>query len=127
MVSQRWYYVREWGSVLLILLILTFSCQRNDPFIGCWEVDKVNVEFNENLATPEMVRQYGEMEQSDVIEIGSDSLLTFVTQGDTLRGRLSLRGNQLFVEGSPFGIYKDNRIVVETPTPMGKVTVFFRK
>lgn len=74
-----------------------------------------------------MVRQYGEMEQSDVIEIGSDSLLTFVTQGDTLRGRLSLRGNQLFVEGSPFGIYKDNRIVVETPTPMGKVTVFFRK
>ena len=74
-------------GIAVLLLLLVASCHRDDPFIGRWKVEKVNVDFNEQIATPEMVRQYGELEKGNVIEISKDSVLTFVSDGDTVRGR----------------------------------------
>ena len=114
-------------SVALMLVLLA-SCHRNkDPFFGRWTVEKVNVEFKEDLATPEMVRQYGEMEKGNIIEIGKDSVMTFISVGDTLKGRCSLRGVQLLHEGNPFGRYDHGLIETETVTPLGKVKVVYRQ
>lgn len=94
--------------------------------IGRWTVEKVNVEFNEQIATPEMVRQYGEMEKGNVIEISKDSVLTFISEGDTLRGKCSLSGTQLFCDGKVFGRY-EKQLITESNTPLGKVIVYYRK
>ena len=116
------------GFALLVAMMLLSSCHRSsDPFIGCWTVEKVNVEFNEAIATPEMVRQYGEMEKGNVIEITKDSVMMFVSDGDTLRGPCSLQGTQLFFDGKPFGNLTDGTLTTETVTPLGKVKVYYQK
>ena len=115
--------------VTVIIVLLLSSCHRNnDPLIGRWTVEKVNVEFNEQIATPEMVRQYGELEKGNVIEITKDSVLTFVTEGDTLTGFCSLRGAQLYFDGKFFGKIENGILATEISTPLGKiVTKYHRK
>ena len=119
--------VRDAGFVVVLLALLLSSCHRDDPFIGHWTVDRVNVDFNEQIATPEMVRQYGELEKGNVIEITKDTVLTFIADGDTLKGHCSLRGNQIIVEGKAFGRYENGLIETETKTPLGNIKVVYRK
>ena len=112
----------------LILLMLLCACTaKKDPLIGRWTVEKVNVEFNEQIATPEMVRQYGEMEKGNVIEISKDSVLTFISDGDTLRGKCSLSGTQLFFDGKVFGRYENGQIETDVVTPIGVIKVLYFK
>lgn len=115
--------------VLAITAVLLFaSCHRaSDPLIGRWTVEKVNVEFNEQIATPEMVRQYGEMEKGNVIEITKDSILTFVSEGDTLKVQCSLKGQQLYCDGVVFGILKDGKLVTESNSPIGTIVVTYQQ
>lgn len=110
---------------LLMWLFVATSCHSNDALIGRWTVDRVNVEFDENKATPEMVRQYGELEKGNVIEISKDSTLTFISSGDTLRGRCSLIGETLYCDGTVFGKFLGGVLMTETSTPLGKVEVYY--
>lgn len=113
---------------MMLLFLLVSSCHRHsDPLIGRWTVEKVNVEFDEKKATPEMVRQYGEMEKGNVIEISKDSVLILVSEGDTLKSRCSLRGDQLYCDGAVFAKFENGDLITETSTPMGKVRVVYRK
>ena len=114
-------------GIAVLLLLLVASCHRDDPFIGRWTVEKVNVDFNEQIATPEMVRQYGELEKGNVIEISKDSVLTFISDGDTLRGLCALKGSQLFFEGKSFGRYENGILQTESHTPLGDVKVIYRR
>lgn len=126
--SNRSYSNRGICALLLVIVLLISSCRRNnDPLIGRWTVEKVNVAFDENLASPEMVRQMGGMEKSNVIEITKDSVMTFISDGDTLKGRCALKGKQLTCEGKLFGTYEKGKIQTETQTPMGKMVVVYRK
>ena len=113
---------------MLLLVAACFSCTgKQDPFFGRWTVEKVNVEFNEDLATPEMVRQYGELEKGNVIEISKDSVLTLISDGDTLRGVCSLKGTQVFLDGKPFGRYENETLQTESQTPLGGIRVSYQK
>ena len=114
-------------GIVAVLLLLVVSCTHEDPFVGRWTVDRVNVDFNEQIATPEMVRQYGELEKGNIIEISKDSLLTLIADGDTLQGQCSLKGNQIVVEGSVFGRFENGMIETETKTPLGNIKVVYRK
>ena len=95
--------------------------------IGRWTVEKVNVEFDEHIATPEMVKQYGEMEKDNIIEIAQDSTLVFISEGDTLKDRCSLIGGQILWDGKPFGYYENGMIETESSTPMGRIVVTYSK
>lgn len=112
---------------LLMSLFVATSCRHDDPFIGHWTVDRVNVDFNEQIATPEMVRQYGELEKGNVVEITKDSVLTFIADGDTLQGRCSLKGKQLLLDGKAFGKIEEGFLTTEAFTPLGKVKVIYSK
>ena len=85
------------------------------------------MDFNEQIATPEMVRQYGELEKGNTIEISKDSLLTFIADGDTMRGQCSLKGSQVLLDGKPFGRFENGLIQTETATPLGKVKVTYKR
>ena len=74
-----------------------------------------------------MVRQYGEMEKGNIIEISKDSMLTFVSDGETLVGRCSLQGQQLYQDSVLFGHFEGERLVTEETTPLGKLTVCYKK
>ena len=117
-------------KIFLFLLALTVAaCQHDaDPLIGTWTVDKVNVQFDEQHSTPELVKQIGEMERQNTLSIGADSTMVFKGLEETKEGRLSLRsdGTMLF-DGTAFGTWKGGRIVTRTGSPLGEVVVIYRK
>ena len=117
------------NSILIgLLLLLLASCTpKDDPFFGRWTVDKVQVNFDVDWATPEMVRQYGSMEKNNVIIISPDSVLTLVMDGDTMQGRCSLRGSQILCDGEPWGVFEEGVIKTETFTPMGYLKTSYVK
>ena len=122
--------VFEWlrQMMLVLVILLLASCHRHgDSLVGRWTVDRVNVEFNEHVATPEMVRQYGVLERDNLIEIHSDSTLTFIADGDTLRGRYAIKDGALYLDGKRFGHLQGEVLTTETSTPIGKITVDYRK
>ena len=120
--------VRDVLSVGMMLLAFLFSCtDHRDPLAGRWTVDKVNVEFDESKSTPEMVRQFGEMEKGNVIEISKDHELLFITNGDTLRTECVLEEDRLLCDGKVFGYLKDGKLITEEVSPLGKVTVNYRR
>ncbi len=109
-------------------LLLLASCNpKEDAFVGRWTVDKVNVDFDEQWATPEMVRQVGAMEKNNVVVISADSLLTLVNEGDTVQYRCALRGNQILCDGEPWGVFEKGTIKTETSSPMGSVKVSYKR
>ena len=114
---------------LLALTVLLSACQHDaDPLIGTWTVDKVNVQFDEQHSTPELVKQIGEMERQNTLSIKADSTMVFKGLEETKEGRLSLRsdGTMLF-DGTAFGTWKDGRIVTRTGSPLGEVVITYRK
>ena len=111
----------------LLLLLLASCTPKDDPFFGRWTVDKVQVDFDVDWATPEMVRQYGSMEKNNVIMISPDSVLTLVMDGDTMQGRCSLRGSQILCDGEPWGVFEEGIIKTETFTPMGYLKTSYVK
>ena len=109
-------------------VLLLASCHRtSDPLIGRWTVEKVNVEFNESIATPEMVRQYGELEKGNVIEISQDSMLTLISDGDTLKGKCQLKGSQLYCDEQLFGSLEGGKMITKNKTPIGTIEVVYAK
>lgn len=119
-------------SKFLLFIGLTFALcachHKADPLFGTWTVDKVNVQFDEQHSTPELVKQIGEMERQNVISITADSTLTFKGMDDSLQGRLSLKNDgTLLLDNADFGQWKDGRIITRTGSPLGEVTVSYRK
>lgn len=124
MSGKRLRQAALWG----LLLGISISCvHHHDSLVGHWTAEKVNVDFDENTTTPEMVRQLGEMDKNNSIDITSDSLLVLVSNGDTLTSRCSLRGQILFSDGAPFAQLSEGRLITEETTPLGKVTVQYAR
>lgn len=117
---------------LILLLFLCACTGKQDPLIGRWTVEKVYVDFDEHRSNPEMVRQYGELEKGNVIEITKDSILTLVSGGDTLHGKCLLKGEQayrdgdvLFSSGNYVVRYEKGSLQSESITPLGRVVVTY--
>ena len=99
-----------------------------NTLVGTWSVDKVHVQFDEQRTTPELVKQVGEMERQNSISIDADSTLMFKGFEETTQGRLHLESDgTLLVDGAAFGQWKDGRIVTHVDSPLGEITVTYRK
>lgn len=112
------------------LAIACVACHRKhaDSLIGTWTVEKVNVQFDEQNTTPEMVKQIGEMEKQNVITINPDSTLIFKGLEESYQGRINLKGDgTLLRDGTAFGIWKDGEIVTRTDSPIGEILVTYKK
>ena len=113
---------------LLALAAMLSACHpKADPLIGTWTVSKVNVQFDEQRSTPELVKQVGEMEKQNIITIDSDSILTFKGLDEEWQSRISLKNDTLLRNGKTFGIWKDGTIVTCNGSPLGEVVVTYKK
>ena len=130
--SEKFYYLCDMKKsyfLFMALGLLLSACRHDtDPLFGTWTVDKVNVQFDEQRNTPELVKQIGEMERQNTLSINADSVLVFKGLEETKEGKLSLRsdGTMLF-DGTAFGTWKDGQIVTRTGSPLGEVVVTYRK
>lgn len=117
--------------ILLILSLVFLLCACNDTsnsLIGDWKADKVNVQFDENQSTPELVKQIGEMERQNRFTISNDSILDFKGLDTEWQSRLTLSGNgDLWCNGQVFGHWKEGEIVTRTPSPLGEIVIVYKK
>ncbi len=115
--------------LLLLAIAATLSaCTHNeDSLIGIWTVSKVNVQFDERRSTPELVKQIGEMEKQNVINISKDSTLVFKGLEEEWQSKASHKNDTLYLEGIAFGVWKGGEIVTRTNSPLGEVVVIYKK
>lgn len=115
--------------ILFGLALVLLACnEKPNSLIGDWVADKVNVRFDENHSTPEMVKQIGEMEKQNTFRISADSILVFNSLESQLQGRLTLDNEgTLYCDGTLFGQWKEGQIVTRTDSPLGEIVVWYRK
>ncbi len=110
--------------LLLLATVALCGCkQKSQDYAGKWKVVNVNMEFDENKYTPDMVRQVGLSEKSNEITIGSDSSMVYVSCGDTLSGKLNLRDGVLYCGNVEFATLRKDTIVETKRTVMGEVKI----
>ena len=121
--------MKKTSFFLLGFAIAFCACHpKADALVGEWKPEKVNVHFDENRSTPEIVKQIGEMEKQNRITITPDSLLVFSSLNTETRGRLSVDGSgTLYCEGQRFGQWNGGQITTVTPSPLGEITVVYGK
>ena len=113
---------------LLAFAVTLCACRpKTDSFFGTWTVSKVNVQFDEQLSTPELVKQLGEIEKQNVITISNDSILTFKGLDVNWQESISLKNETLLRNGAVFGTWKNGEIVTRSGSPLGEVVVVYRK
>ena len=114
---------------LLGLTALLGACQPEaDPLFGTWTVSKVNVQFDEQRTTPELVKQVGEMEKKNVITISNDSILTFKVLDEEWQDLISLQNDGTMLrDGIVFGTWKNGEIVTRSGSPLGEIIVVYKK
>ena len=109
-------------------LLLSACTEKPDSLIGEWVADKVNVRFDENRSTPEMVKQIGEMEKQNSLAIGNDSILVFKGLDHETQGLVKVGADgTLFLDGEMFGQWKEGCILTKTASPLGEITVVYKK
>ena len=114
--------------IVLAVMLICIGCQRNtDTLTGTWKAEKVEVDFDEKHSTPEIVKQAGSIEKENILILAADSSLTFISQGDTIKGRFSVRDTQVFLISKTFGIIKGNSIITDERMPFGNITVEYQK
>ena len=114
---------------LLFCLIALASCNKtSDPLFGAWQATKVHVGFDIKYTTPDMVKQIGEMEKENRLEIKADSTMSLVGNGYILEGQVKLLSDgKLFCNDELFGIWADGKITTKSPSPFGEITVEYTK
>ena len=112
----------------LLAMLLAACTSKPDTLIGDWTADKVNVQFDENHATPELVKQVGEMEKQNCISISNDSILVFKGLDCETQGHMTVdQQGVIYCDGQKFGIWKEGIVVTETPSPLGIIVITYRK
>lgn len=110
------------------LLALASCAPGSESLVGNWAVDKINVQFDENRSTPELVRQIGEMEKGNTFSISRDSILCFTGMDESFEGRVAIKdGHLLYCGKSLFGEWRDGTVTTKTDSPLGEVVVTYRK
>ena len=119
--------MKKW--IFLLLVFVAASCNKqSDPLFGTWQATKVHVGFDEKYNTPDMIKQIGEMEKQNKLDIKSDSTMTFVSSGYTLKGQLKLLADgKIFCNGELFGVWADGKITTKSPSPFGEIRVEYTK
>lgn len=126
-------------SGLMIALAIFFSSCSGSPeseLIGTWKAQKVETDFDEQYTTPEMLRQVVEMQKETYFKITDDSTLIIISPGNTHETKWALNPDNknitYFFDGSPnylnsLGTVTDNKIVSESKTPLGIITIYYEK
>ena len=112
-----------------VLAVLFAACtSKPDTLIGDWTADKVTVQFDENHATPELVKQVGEMEKQNRISISGDSTLVFKGLDSESQGRMTVdQQGVIYCDGQKFGIWENGIIITTVTSPLGEITVKYQK
>lgn len=125
------------GLVFAVVIFMT-SCSgtAESKLIGTWKAQKVETDFDEQFTTPEMLKQVAEMQKETYFKITNDSILIIVSPDITHETQWTLDPKDktityVFDNSSSYinklGTFKDGKIVSESKTPLGIITIYYEK
>jgi hypothetical protein len=123
---------------MFVLTIIITSCggSPESKLVGTWKAQKVETDFDEKYTTPEMLRQVVEMQKETYFKIIDDSTLIIVSPGSSheTQWKIDEKDNSIayFFEDKPgshnkLGTLSSGKIVSESTTPLGKITIYYEK
>ncbi|MFA5418667.1 MAG: hypothetical protein WC341_09430 [Bacteroidales bacterium] len=131
--------MRRFFTISLILFtasLLFVSCTKSaeSKLIGTWKAQKVETDFDENKLSPEMINQVVEMQKQTYFRMINDSVMAIISKNNTHEAKwkfnksnntISYYFNGMNGIPSVLGTLKDDKIVSESKTPMGKITIYY--
>lgn len=125
---------------VIILFTALYSCNSNpkSKLIGTWKAETVDVKFDEQVASPEMIRQVGLENKQVFFKIQNDSaMLLYIDASsepqslfwflDEESGSITYAYKQDDLSPIELGKLKDDKIVSESSTPLGTIKTTFKK
>jgi hypothetical protein len=129
-------------SILIVLSLLSviYACNSNpkSKLIGTWKAEKVDINFNEQLASPELIRQVGLENKEVFFKIQNDSMMLLYISASSdpqnLFWFLDEKGEAVHyaykkddLNPIELGKMMDGKIVAESSTPLGTIKTTFAK
>ncbi len=113
--------------IFIITLFFLTACSRPDTIIGKWTVERVSLGFDERRNTPEMIQQIGEQEMNNSLIFKNDSVVNIVMVDMNDDYIYHIDGNDIFVEDMKIGTLENGEITSKVMTPIGEMTVIYKK
>ena len=104
--------------------------------IGTWKAADVKIDFDEQMSSPEMLKQVAEREKQTYLNFVNDTVLNIVTGDNTYKafwvmdektGLINYRFDDAGVSMNELGHYVDKTIVASSSTPLGTITITYKK
>lgn len=125
-------------SLILIILSLALACGKGSGpnMTGTWKAVDVKIDFDEQMSTPEMLKQVAEREKQTYLKFLNDSTLNIVAGESTFTaywvldkesGVINYRFVDMGIQMTELGKYQDGSIIAESSTPLGKITITYKK
>ena len=126
------------SGLLFALVIIMTSCggTPESKLVGTWKAQKVETDFDEQYTTPEMLRQVVEMQKETFFKIIDDSTLIIVSPGNTHETSWELDSSDQSISyifggstnySNKLGIFSEGKIISESKTPLGVITIYYEK
>ena len=123
---------------VLIMIALLSACDGSveSKLIGTWKVTDVQTDFNETEVSPEMLRQVVELQKQTHFRLLKDSIMVIISNNDTHEATWRYEDEDqtivFFFDGNQthpnvLGKLEENKIVQESVTPLGSITIYFEK
>jgi hypothetical protein len=125
---------------VIILFTVLYSCNSSpkSKLVGTWKAETVDVKFDEQVASPEMIRQVGLENKQVFFKIQNDSaMLLYIDANsepqslfwflDEENGLITYAYKQDDLSPIELGKLKDGKIVSESSTPLGTIKTTFKK
>jgi hypothetical protein len=124
------------GFFILFSFATSCSSGTKNKMIGTWRAADVQAEFDEQRFTPEMLEQVIHMEKQVFFKFLNDSMMSINTLDltnqaywyfDEKTGVISYRFTDAGSALNELGIFKNDRIIAESQTVLGKLTIVYAK
>ncbi len=119
----------------IFTLLISCSSSPESKLIGTWKADVVNINFDEQKASPQMVQQVAEREKQTILKFTNDTSLNIIDNNVTHRTVWKLDADQKiwyrFENDGPamneLGTYVDGTIKAESTTALGTIEIVYKK
>lgn len=125
---------------VIVLFTALYACNSTpkSKLVGVWKAENVDVKFDEQVASPEMIRQVGLENKQVFFKIQNDSILLLYIDSksspqslfwfyDEKSGMITYAYKADDLNPIELGKYSDSKIISESSTPLGKIKTTFSK
>lgn len=128
-------FLRNLLVLSVFILLMSCSSSPESKLIGTWKADVVNINFDEQKASPQMIQQVAEREKQTILKFTNDTSLNIIDNNITHRTVWKLDADQKiwyrFENDGPamneLGAYVNGTIKAESTTALGTIEIVYKK